>query len=122
MRREPMAMPIGVDIDVLATRVRYVGSVEHKRYPSFAGQPRPRADATLCDPSFTDPAMLTDWLAEGIRSGHVGAPLEGEFPRYIWVHRDDIWYEARLTNAELGEYKGYGLDPSEIDAAMFHGG
>jgi hypothetical protein len=95
-----------VDLAQLAKRVRYVGSVEHKRYPSFAGKPRPRADATLCDPSLTDPVLLTKWLADGVRAGQIGAPWEGEFPRYVWVRPGKSWYEARLTNAVLGQYKG----------------
>jgi len=83
--------------------------VEHKRYPSFAGHPRPRADATLCDPRFKDPAPLTQALSEGIRLGQIGAPWDVDFPRYVWVCIEDTWYEARLTNPLLGQYKGYAL-------------
>jgi hypothetical protein len=69
MRRHLIEPPPGTDLEALSTRVSYVGSVEHKRYHSFAGQPRPRADATLCDPRFKDASVLTQWLAEGIRAG-----------------------------------------------------
>lgn len=104
-----MSPPPGVDLRVLASHVRYVGSVEHKNYPSFAGTPRPRADATLCDPRFKDDAPLTEILAEGIRNGMIGAPWEGDYPRYVWAEIDDEWYEARLVNSGLGHYKGYRL-------------
>lgn len=64
-RRRPLPRslvtpPEGVRLDELAERVSYVGSGEHKSYPSFAGQPRLRADASKCDPKFTDPVEITD--------------------------------------------------------------
>ena len=80
MLRELISAPPGVNLDDLAARARYVGSVEHKRYPSFAGQPRPRSDATMCPSSFKDPAPLTEWLAEGIRAGRIGAPMGDRVP------------------------------------------
>lgn len=39
--------------------------------------------------------------------------MEGEFPRYVWYQDAGIVYEARLTNKELGEYKGYPLNADE---------
>ncbi|WP_327106169.1 hypothetical protein [Nonomuraea glycinis] len=94
-------------------RVSYVGSGEHKSYPSFAGQPRLRADASKCDPEYKDADEITDWLRQAIACGNVGAPWEGEFPRYVWRGLDDVIYEARLVNRELGQYKGYPLTSSE---------
>jgi hypothetical protein len=90
-----------------------VGSGEHKSYPSFAGQPRLRADASKCDPKFQDADEITDWLRQAIACWNVGAPWEGEFPRYVWRDLDDVIYEARLVNRELGQYKGYPLTRSE---------
>jgi hypothetical protein len=104
-----MAPPSGVDLVALAQTVRYVGSVEHKRYPSFAGHPRPRADATLCDPTFKDADELTSVLAGAMRDGAIGAPWEVDYPRYVWARMNGTWYEARLVNPVLGEYKGYAL-------------
>ncbi|MGH9130544.1 MAG: hypothetical protein ACRDWV_02480 [Acidimicrobiales bacterium] len=67
----------------LANEARYVGSAEHKDYPSPAGLPRLRVDATKCDPRLHgDFEMLTGWLQAAIRVGNVGAPWEGDFPRY----------------------------------------
>lgn len=98
----------------LAVRVRYVGSSEHKNTPSFAGQPRPRADASLCDPDLANSQhRLTRWLRNAIRRGAVGDFWEGDFPRYVWYKADNQVYEARLTNRGLGEYKGYPLERHE---------
>lgn len=38
---------------------------------------------------------------------------EGDFPRYAWHRLDDVVYEARLVNQELGHYKGYPLEKDE---------
>jgi hypothetical protein len=92
LRRTLLAPPDGTSLSDLAQRVSYVGSGEHKSYPSFAGPPKLRADASKCDPKFADPA---------------------EFPRYAWHRLDNVIYEARLVNQELGQYKGYPLDPDE---------
>jgi hypothetical protein len=45
--------------------------------------------------------------------GRVGEPWEGDFPRYAWCKQGQVTYEARLVNQELGQYKGYPLEPSE---------
>lgn len=113
MLRTRIAPPEGVDLAELATTVTYVGSPEHKAYPSFAGAPRPRADATLCDPAFKDPKPLTTWLADGIRAGQIGAPWEKDYPRYVWLRVDGECYEARLVNAVQGQYKGYALSAEQ---------
>jgi hypothetical protein len=95
-------------------QVRYVGSPEHKRQPSFAGMPRPRADASICDPRFNDrQAELTDRLREALSRGAVGGPIEGDYPRYVWCLIDEEVYEGRLVNQNSGEYKGYLLKRDE---------
>lgn len=111
--RRVLPVPESVDLESVASAVRYIGSPEHKDAPSFAGQPRPRADATICDRRFVGMQdELTAWIRESIRSGHVGA-WEGGFPRYVWCYRDGIVYEARLVNRANGEYKGYQLEEDE---------
>jgi hypothetical protein len=108
------APPPGVSLVDLAVRATYVGSPEHKTYPSFAGPPAPRADATKCDPSFTDAAVLTGWLREAIRDGQVGGVWEeGTFPRYVWCRREGEAYQARVVNAEQGTYKGWRIASEE---------
>jgi hypothetical protein len=99
-------------------RVSYVGSSEHKNFPSFAGQYNPRADASKCDPDLTDPAELTQWLRDAIRAGQVGELWEGDFPRYVWCRQGEVWYEGRLVNQELGQYKGYPLEAGEGPEGM----
>jgi len=114
LARQIQAPPDGIDLDRLSRRVRYTGSPEHKDAPSFAGHPRPRADATICDRSFVDrQKQITTWLRRAVRTGQVGAPWEGEFPRYAWYRDGDTVYEARLTNQGAGEYKGYALERDE---------
>jgi hypothetical protein len=94
----------------LAGRARYVGSPEHKSGPSFAGPPKPRGDASLCDRSLNQAQpRVTSWLRRALRQGTVGAPWEGDFPRYVWHREGEVVFEGRLTNREAGEYKGYPL-------------
>ena len=108
------SLPPGVDLPRLAERAHYVGSPEHKDTPSFAGQPKPRADATICDRSFIDKLpQLNSWLHSALTRGAVGAPWEGDFPRYVWFKEGNVVYEARLVNSGTGEYKGYALEPNE---------
>jgi hypothetical protein len=109
-RRTLVPPPADVDLPEIAARASYVGSSEHKSYPSFAGPPKLRADATKCDPALADPAELTQWLREAIMSGRVGPPWLGDFHRYVWYLRGDICYEGMLVNQGLGQYKGYQLE------------
>lgn len=108
-----------VDMDLVAERSSYVGSPEHKDMPSFAGRPRPRADASICDRAFADrQTELTDLLRDAIRRRVVGHPWEGGYPRYVWASIDGEVYEARLVNQGTGEYKGYMLTRSEWPEGM----
>ena len=113
LRRAISAVPPGIDLAKVAEEAVYVGSSEHKSFPSFAGPPKLRSDATRCDPSFDDVSVLTEELRKAIRRGQVGAPWEGSFPRYAWARIDHDCYEARLVNSGNGQYKGYPLHPSE---------
>ena len=57
--------------------------------------------------------MVSEWLRSAIRRGAIGAPWEGELPRYVWYKHDTIVFEARLVNREIGSYEGYPLDKEE---------
>jgi hypothetical protein len=109
MRRAIIPPPEGIDLDAAAVRASYVGSAEHKAYPSAAGPPRLRADASRCDPRLGSFDELTAWLRAGISAATCGAPWEGGFPKYVWYVREGICYEARLINRMQGQYKGYPL-------------
>ena len=114
-----MPLPKGFDREDLASRAIYVGSIEHKTYASFAGPPAwRRSTATPCDPRFANQDELTAWLRAGIREGRHGAPWEGPFPRYVWYQDGDTWYEGMLVNSELGQYKGYALEPTELPESI----
>jgi hypothetical protein len=117
-RRQIASPPLGADLHALADRVSYVGSAEQKQQPSFAGPPRLRADASKCDPALGDREELTAWLQEAVRKGQFGAQWDGEFPRYVWVSHGSKWYEGRLVNRGLGEYKGYPLRDEEIPRGL----
>ncbi len=56
---------------------------------------------------------LTAQLRDCLRAGKVGAPWEGDFPRYVWGRIDGQVYEARLVNKMQGTYKGYPLEDDE---------
>ena len=105
--------PDGVELAEVASRADYVGSAEHKSYPSFAGSPALRSDASRCDPALADRDELTEWLRSSIRSGNVSEQWEGEWPRYVWHRQGEECYEARLVNQGRGQYKGYPLAPEE---------
>ena len=98
----------------LGRRARYVGSPEHKTTPSFAGAPRPRADASKCDPALSDRFRdIQRWLQTAFDLGVCGGRFEGDFPRYVWCKVGGTVYEARLVNQVLGEYKGWPLQSHE---------
>lgn len=121
-RARPQDLAHGIDTVLLAqwsAAVTYIGSPEHKSYPSFAGQPRLRSDATPCPKHIHDAQRITAWLREGILAGHVSAYMDhGRFPRYVWSRIDDQWFEARVVNSEQGTYKGYPVTESDIPRAL----
>jgi hypothetical protein len=105
-------IPDGVSLAEAAALVRYVGSPEHKDSASFAGQPRPRADATICDRSFLDRIEeLQTWLRNAILQGWVSAYWEKGFPRYVWFRHDEVVYIGRHVGN--GHYKGWQLEKEE---------
>jgi len=117
--RQLVPPPPGINLKELARRAVYVGSPEHKSGPSFAGPPKPRGDASLCDQSLNrEQARVTRWLRRALSLGQVGAPWEGDFPRYVWHREGDVVFEGRLTNREAGEYKGYPLLRDEWPAGL----
>lgn len=102
----------------MAKKCSYVGSPEHKDVPSFAGFPRPRADASICDRRLQREEIDT-WLRAAIEKGSFGEYWEGSFPRYVWYRHEQTVYEARLLNQENGQYKGYPLAEDEWPVGLF---
>lgn len=113
-----MYVPPSVDLERVADMVTYEGSPEHKDFPSFAGHPGPRGDASLCPREITDVTVVTGWLRSAIRQGATGAPWESGFPRYAWHKEGDTVFEARLVNRGSGSYKGYPLHEGEWPAGI----
>jgi hypothetical protein len=113
--RRVVEQPAG-NREEIAARATYVGSPEHKDIPSFAGHPRPRADASICTRTLaSDQETVTSWLRQALLAGNHSEFMDGDFPRYVWHHdaTADLSYEARLVNREQGSYKGYPLNPGE---------
>ena len=99
-------------LESVARTARYVGSAEHKSYPSPAGPPALRSDATPCDPAIAL-ADVQATLAEAIRRGCVSAAVEQGFPRYAWGWLDGALFEARHVDGPAGTYKGYRITDAE---------
>jgi hypothetical protein len=105
-------------LEVVAARCRYVGSPEHKAYPSPAGPPALRSDAARCPAQLVGEHLadgcegLTPHLRDAILLGAVGEEIGG-YPKYVWVVLDGDVYEARHINGPIGDYKGYRLEPAE---------
>ncbi len=119
MRRQRTPVPDGVNVHAIAARAVYVGSPEHKTYPSAAGPPKLRADASKCDPNLGSFDALTQWLRKAIVDGECGGPWLGDgFPKYVWCRPlgYGTCYEGRLVNSEQGQYKGYPLFADEEPA------
>ena len=95
-----------------ALRARYLGSPEHKGYPSRAGPPALRSDATPCDPKI-EREDVNAVLRQAIRRRCTSARFEQGFPRYAWGWLDGHLYEARHINGPAGTYKGYRLTEAE---------
>jgi hypothetical protein len=100
------------DLVAVAVKVSYIISTEHKDYLTSAGPGNLRSDASAC-PRGLDFHEVEEWLKDAVREGAVSAVLEGEFPRYAWKRVGRRVYEARLSNAGLGQYKGYPIEEHE---------
>jgi hypothetical protein len=110
-RRRPrkddrLALDAGIDLGGVAEKATYIISAEHKDYLTSAGPGKLRSDASAC-PRGMDFDDVERRLKAAINACHVSAAFEGDFPRYVWAAIDGRYYEARLSNAGLGTYKGY---------------
>lgn len=103
------------ELAVLSSKVSYIISPEHKDYLTAAGPAKLRSDATPC-PRGLKLGDVETWLKEAVAKGDISADCSGEFPRYAWVRIDGRVYEARLSNAGLGQYKGYPVHSYEAPA------
>ena len=112
-RKRTMCVSPDRNLDCLAKRVRYVGSPEHKDFPSFAGPPRLRSDASCCPREIKDREVVCEWLRSAIRRGAVGHLGKETSPRYVWYKDGAVVFEGRLVNRGNGSYKGYPLDSEE---------
>lgn len=99
----------------IAAQASYIGSPEHKRGPSFSGPPRFKSGNSICPTELNGRQEdLTTWLREALQQGHFTGPIEAGFPRYVFARRQNKWLQARLTNPQLGQYKGWPVEEFEV--------
>ena len=99
------------DLAQISIKASYVGSAEHKSYPSEAGPAQLRSDATKCE-HFADFKGLTEQLRASIKDGIVSEIFESGFPKYVWGKMNNKIYEARHIGAPAGRYKGWSIEPA----------
>jgi hypothetical protein len=112
LKRDRLGPGTQVDLEVLADRVSYVLTPEHKDYLTAAGPGKLRSDASAC-PRDLDFGKVAEWLKKAVQARQVSADFEGDFPRYVWTRAEGRSYEARLSNSGLGAYKGYPIHDHE---------
>jgi hypothetical protein len=100
------------DLAEISGKVSYVISTEHKDYLTSAGPGNLRSDASACPRGLVF-ADVENWLKEAVRDGTISAVFDSDFPRYVWKRVEGRVYEARLSNAGLGQYKGYPIEDHE---------
>jgi hypothetical protein len=103
---------VQVDLETLASGVRYGGNPEHKRSPGNFGltpPASPRRHKTLCDQAdILDRAIALGLLQEGIRCGLVSDAAGARYPQNVWaVSAGGVPLEAQLENPGNGTYHGY---------------
>ena len=111
--RRVLPPPPDVDVALVATRCRYVGSPYHASV-RIAGHPvTMRPDATPCPKELTlDRQRVEAWLRASVLAGRTGAWVRG-FPKYVWHREAQTVYEARQSSPGSGEYHGYPLQPRQ---------
>jgi hypothetical protein len=120
-------MELPQDLEDLASRAEYVGSVEHKNRKSWLGLPKPRRsknppeEATICPlVGQKDREIATKWVKYAICNRQFDPnDLQNGFPRHIW-HRnaEGEYWQGKLTQSGAGdapraEYKGWPISEEE---------
>jgi hypothetical protein len=101
----------------LAEQVRYSGNGAHKTYTSPNGEWIPcrrRSKASCWKFDQNDWPRLVILLRRAIVAGCVAEiQKNSDFPFRVWAYINGTLHEARLHNAELGEYHGFPLECEE---------
>lgn len=108
----------------LLTKLRYVGSANHKIHPGNYGfQPpqNPRPSKSPCDAVRS--ILLEEAAAlfhRGIELGMVSTIINGGVPKYVWAVDDaGEVYEAKTRPELETDYHGYRVCPDEPDMRAY---
>lgn len=107
-----------IDLERLASTVRYGGNPEHKRNPGNFGllpPAAPRRHKTLCDQAgIFNRELALSLLQAGIRCGLVSELRDTGYPQNVWaVSVNGVPLEAQLENAGNGTYHGYPMPEAD---------
>jgi len=105
------------NVAALASKMEYVGSGHHKRYPADYGFERvsPRPTKSLCDGIRIVPLNEAKRLfVKGISATMFSSTFEGKFPKYVWsMDSEGEVYEAKTDINSPGMYHGYRLEEDD---------
>lgn len=92
----------------------YVGSPEHKSFPSFAGPPKLRSDASRCPTHLKDGEQITTWLRAVILKGNVSDIPNGVgYPGTCGPTETTHGSRRVSSTPRRGTYTGYPLSIAE---------
>ncbi len=111
-------------IEALVSRVRYVGSAQHKLHPGdygFVPPVNPRPTKSPCDLArslLLDEARIL--FRRGIECGMHTQFENGSVPKYIWaVDENENVYEAKTKSGQETDYHGYRIGDDERDIRKY---
>lgn len=111
---------VHTSIGMLKGKLKYTCSEDHMMTPKMGKSMKISIDnKSKCPKDIVDPIVVVNWIELALDKGLYSEEFDGNYPRYVWwkrIHDNEIQYfEARITNREIGEYKGYPLFKYEIE-------
>lgn len=94
----------------------YSSSQAHKL--SWHGLRVRGSDGAVCPTAMPKRPVLTAWLRDAIALGNVEEPVDGDFPRYVWIRNEHGTFEGRMYQDRPGEYYGYPIHPTQLPVGV----